>query len=246
MAIMLSYILVLPHQVLWAGFDKLEYEGGTTRQIFLLGWVWFHVWDVEDSDNVRNVVSRLDGPVSFMHILPKPIASKKHEDKFSGSRPVLIFCTDGCFPGDSNIREGIGKLHDGTIQQYHDQASTSCVPNIVWFYSLTSHSCVHQLKFRSVVHLVRCSSQVITILQEAQIHCFDAATLDREYTVVTNPVITGFAGFSSIGVGPLVLGPRWMAYAGSSVTILNSGLTTSASFQSRAPNGSLITGYAKE
>ncbi|XP_006363524.1 autophagy-related protein 18f-like isoform X2 [Solanum tuberosum] len=197
-------------QVLWAGFDKLECEGGTSRQILLLGCQYgFQIWDVEDSDNIRNLVS-------------------------------------------SNIREGIGKLHDVTIQQHHDQESTSFDPTIVWFYSLTCYSYVHQLKFRSVVHLVRCSSRVIAILQATQIHCFDAATLDKEYTVVTNPVITGFSGFGSTGVGPLALGPRWMAYSGSPVSISNSGhinpqhLTPSASFPSLAPNGSLIAHYAKE
>ncbi|KAH0707786.1 hypothetical protein KY285_011178 [Solanum tuberosum] len=200
----------LDTKVLWAGFDKLECEGGTSRQILLLGCQYgFQIWDVEDSDNIRNLVS-------------------------------------------SNIREGIGKLHDVTIQQHHDQESTSFDPTIVWFYSLTCYSYVHQLKFRSVVHLVRCSSRVIAILQATQIHCFDAATLDKEYTVVTNPVITGFSGFGSTGVGPLALGPRWMAYSGSPVSISNSGhinpqhLTPSASFPSLAPNGSLIAHYAKE
>ncbi|XP_010313651.2 autophagy-related protein 18f-like isoform X2 [Solanum lycopersicum] len=232
-------------QVLWAGFDKLECEGGMSRQILLLGCQYgFQIWDVEDSDNIRNLVSRPDGPVPFMQILPKPIASKKHEDKFSGSRPVLILYTDGCFSGGSNIREGIRKLHD--------QESTSFDPSIVWFYSLTCHSYVHQLKFKSVIHLVRCSSRVIAILQATQIHFFDAATLDKVYTVVTNPVITGFSGFGSKGVGPLALGARWMAYSGTPVSISNSGhvnpqnLTPSASFPSLAPNGSLISHYAKE
>ncbi|XP_009794099.1 autophagy-related protein 18f-like [Nicotiana sylvestris] len=240
-------------QVLWAGFDKLECEGGSTRQILLLGCQYgFQVWDVEDCDNVHNLVSRQDGPVSFMQTLPKPIASKKHEDRFSGSHPVLILCADVSLSGGSNIREGIGKLHDGTIQQYHDQASTGFLPTAVWFYSLTSHSYVHQLKFRSAVHLVRCSSRVIAILQAAQIHCFDAATLDKEYTVVTNPVIPGFSGFGSIGVGPLALGPRWMAYSGSPITISNSGhvspqhVTPSDSLPSTATNGSLFAHYAKE
>lgn len=85
-----------------------------------------------------------------------------------------------------------------------------------------------------------------------QIHCFDAATLDREYTVVTNPVITGFSGSRSVGVGPLALGPRWMAYSGSPVTISNSGhvnpqhVTPSDSLSSPATNGSVIAHYAKE
>lgn len=85
-----------------------------------------------------------------------------------------------------------------------------------------------------------------------QIHCFDAATLDKEYTVVTNPVIPGFSGFGSIGVGPLALGPRWMAYSGSPITISNSGhvspqhVTPSDSLPSSATNGSLFAHYAKE
>ncbi|OIT28230.1 PREDICTED: autophagy-related protein 18f-like [Nicotiana attenuata] len=240
-------------QVLWAGFDKLECERGTTRQILLLGCRYgFQVWDVEDGDNVCNLVSRHDGPVSFVQVLPKLIASKIPDDKFSVSRPMLILCADGSFSGGSNSGEGIGTPHNGTFQHYHNQASATFLPTVVWFYSLRSHSYVHQLKFRSVVHLVRCSSRVIAILQAAQIHCFDAATLEREYTIVTNPVVTGFPAPGNIGVGPLAVGPRWIAYSGSPVSVSNSGrvnpqhLTPSASFPSPAPNGSLVAHYAKE
>lgn len=56
----------------------------------------------------------------------------------------------------------------------------------------------------------------------------------------------------NIGVGPLAVGPRWIAYSGSPVSVSNSGrvnpqhLTPSASFPSPAPNGSLVAHYAKE
>ncbi|XP_060189890.1 autophagy-related protein 18f [Lycium barbarum] len=240
-------------QVLWAGFDKLECESGTTRQILLLGCRYgFQVWDVEDADNVCNLVSRHDGPVSFMQALPKLIASKNCDDKFSVSRPMLILCADVSFSGGSNSGESIGTPHNGTSQHYHNQARPTFVPTVVWFYSMKSHSYVHQLRFRSVVHLVRCSSRVIAILQAAQIHCFDAATLEREFTIVTNPVVTGFPASGNIGVGPLAVGPRWIAYSGSPVSVSNSGrvnpqhLTPSASFPSPAPNGSLVAHYAKE
>lgn len=84
-----------------------------------------------------------------------------------------------------------------------------------------------------------------------QIHCFNAATLEREYTILTNPVVTGCYGSGNIGFGPLAVGPRWMAYSGSQVAISNSGrvspqhLTASASFPASS-NGSLVAHYAKE
>ncbi|KAJ8532604.1 hypothetical protein K7X08_012527 [Anisodus acutangulus] len=240
-------------QVLWAGFDKLECEGGTTRQILLLGFRYgFQVWDVEDGDNVCNLVSRHDGPVAFMQALPKLIASKNCDDKFSACRPLLILCADVSFSGGSNGGESIETPRNGTFQHYHNQARPTFVPTVVWFYSMKSHAYVHQLRFRSVVHLVRCSSRFVAILQAAQIHCFDAATLEREYTIVTNPVVTGFPASGNIGVGPLAVGPRWIAYSGSPVSVSNSGrvnpqhLTPSASFPSPAPNGSLVAHYAKE
>lgn len=93
-------------QVLWAGFDKLELERGITRQVLLLGYGYgFQVWDVEVADCVRNLVSRNDGPVSFMQMLPKPISSEQTADKFSDSRPLLIICADGSFTGDDNFTE---------------------------------------------------------------------------------------------------------------------------------------------
>ncbi|PHU13064.1 hypothetical protein BC332_19994 [Capsicum chinense] len=240
-------------QVLWAGFDKLESERGTTRQVLLLGCRYgFQVWDVEDGGSVCNLVSRHDGPVSFTQVLPKLIASKNRDDKFSVNRPMLILCADVSFSGGRTSGESVGTPCDGTVLHYHNQARPPFVPTVVWFYSMRSHSYVHQLRFRTVVHSVRCSSRVIAILQAAQIHCFDAATLEREYTIVTNPVVTGFPGSGNIGVGPLAVGPRWIAYSGSPVSILNSGrvnpqhLTPSASFPNPAPNGSLVAHYAKE
>ncbi|KAG8365036.1 hypothetical protein BUALT_Bualt18G0061200 [Buddleja alternifolia] len=238
-------------QVSWAGFDKLELERGITRQVLLLGYSYgFQVWDVEVADNVRNLVSRHDGPVSFMQMLPKPIASKQSEDKFADSRPLLIICADGSFSGGTKVQDGSGR--NGSHQQHHGSVNGSYVPMVVWFYSLKTQSYVHILRFRSVVHLVRCSSRVVAVLQSSQIHCFNVCTLEREYTILTNPVVTGCYGPGNIGLGPLAVGPRWMAYSGSQVAIATSGrvspqhLTPSPSFPYPASNGSLVAHYAKE
>ncbi|GMY31422.1 autophagy-related protein 18f-like isoform X2 [Fagus crenata] len=160
-------------QVNWAGFDKLEGEGDAIWQVLLLGyWSGFQVWDVEDANNVRDLVSRHDGPVSFMQMLPKPIASKRLQDKFAESHPVLVVCADGSISVGSNIQNG---------------------------------------------------SRVVAIFQAARIHCFDATTLESEYTILTNPIVMGCPGSGGIGYGPLAVGPRWLAYSGSPVVVSNSG-----------------------
>ena len=84
-----------------------------------------------------------------------------------------------------------------------------------------------------------------------QIHCFDAATLEREYTILTNPIVNSCSGSGSIGLGPLALGHRWIAYSGPPVAASNLGcasvqhLTPSASFFVPVSNESLVA-HAKE
>ncbi|KAK9689078.1 hypothetical protein RND81_09G034000 [Saponaria officinalis] len=235
-------------QVLWAGFDKLELEGRFSRQVLLLGYrSGFQVWDVEDAHNVHDLVSRFDGPVSFLQMLPKPSSTSVHEDKFSDSRPLLVVYTDGSF-----MKDGKGTSRNGNISKVHDSDHGPCGPSTVRFYSLTSHVYVHMLKFRSTVYSVRCSSRVVAVSQAAQVHCFNAATLEREYTILTNPVITANPGSEGVGYGPLALGPRWLAYSGSPIDVSNAGcvsphyLNTSASFPSSVSNGTCVAHYAKE
>ncbi|XAR67484.1 hypothetical protein NMG60_11002258 [Bertholletia excelsa] len=240
-------------QVLWAGFDKLEWEGDTTRQVLLLGYrSGFQVWDIEEPENVHILVSRHDGPISFMQVLPKPNGPKKSEDKFVDSRPLLAVCADGLLSGGSNVQDALNPPCNGSTPNCHDSVNGGFIPTIVCFYSLRCQSCMHVLKFRSAIFSVRCSSQVVAVLQAAQIHCFDAATLERDYTILTNPIVAPCSGFGGIGYGPLAVGSRWLAYTGSPVAASNSGrvdpqdLTPSASFPGSASNGSLVVHYAKE
>ncbi|KAK8329466.1 hypothetical protein V6Z12_A11G322000 [Gossypium hirsutum] len=237
-------------QVNWAGFDKLEDEKGVTRQVLLLGyWSGFQVWDVEDADNVCDLVSRRDGPVSFMQMLPKPVAAKRSGDKFANSRPLLVVCSDGSLSVGTRIQD---HSCNGSIPHNNYSGNGSIVSAIVQFYSLRSQSYVHKLNFRSVVYSVRCSSRIVAIALATQIHCFDATTLEREYTILTNPIITSSAGSGGVGYGPLAVGPRWLAYSGSPVVGSNCGrvspqhLMPSASFPGFSSNGSLVAHYAKE
>ena len=82
-----------------------------------------------------------------------------------------------------------------------------------------------------------------------QIHCLNASSLEREYTVLTNPVPT-VSG--NIGVGPLAVGPRWIAYSGSQVAISSARrvspqhVTPSPSLLSHSSSGSLVGHLARE
>ncbi|KAL2327965.1 hypothetical protein Fmac_021392 [Flemingia macrophylla] len=269
-----------PDQVIWAGFDSLEGQGEVIRKVLLLGYSsGFQVWDVDDANNVRDLVSRHDGPVSFMQMVPSPILSKRLEDKFADRRPLLVVCTDDSLAGGSKIQDGSVTTCNGCILNHHDQVNGNYVPTTVQFYSMRSQSYAHVLKFRSVVYSVRCSSRIVAISQATQVyfllsifssckfvfvflnvndifilqmHCFSATTLEREYTLLTNSIITGWLGSGGIGFGPLAVGPRWLAYSGSPSATATSGrvspqhLTPSASFPSFSSNGRLVAHYAKE
>lgn len=238
-------------QVLWAGFDKLECDGGTTRQVLLLAYrSGFQVWDVEEADNVSSLVSRHDGSVSFLQVLPKPIiikkSNKKTEDCFADYRPLLAICADASLSGGGNKTSP-----NGNVPQ---NGGGGFIPTVVWFYSLRSQSYLHVLKFRSPIYSVRCSTRVVAIAQTAQIHCLDAATLKKEYTILTNPIVAGCSStFGGIGYGPLAVGARWLAYSGSPVAVSsNTGrvdpqhLTPASSVPASASNRNLVAHYAKE
>lgn len=168
----MTHFLFLTHimKVLWAGFDILEWEGGITRRVLLLGYrSGFQVWDVEEANNVRVLVSRHDGPVSFMKVLPKPIASKRFGDKFADSRPLLAVCADGSLSGGGNFPDALGMPCNGSTQNFHDPVNGGFTPTVIRFYSLRSQSYVHVLKFRSPIYSVRCSTRLVAISQAAQV-----------------------------------------------------------------------------
>ncbi|KAL0916908.1 hypothetical protein M5K25_014461 [Dendrobium thyrsiflorum] len=234
-------------QVLWAGFDKVECIGGVLRQVLLLAYQHgFQVWDVEDADDVRLLASRHDGPVSFLQIQKKPIFCKKIDDRFSDFRPLLVVAGDISFGGGNNAATVNSSPGNGSV----DLGSDNQLPTSVRFYSIRSHEYVHVLKFRSAVYSIRCGPRVVAISQASQIHCFNAATLEREYTILTYPVASGFLGSGSIGYGPLAVGPRWLAYSGAPVTVPNTNRVRaehlSSTGLSSSPNASVVAHFAKE
>ncbi|EHA8586921.1 autophagy-related protein 18f [Cocos nucifera] len=239
-------------EVHWAGFDKLECEGNILQQVLLLAYrSGFQVWDVEQADDVKQLVSRHDGPVSFLQMQKKPISTKGSEDRFADVRPLLIVAGDGSFSGNGNNADGFASSCDGSAGSCQELGNENPLPTFVRFYSLKIHDYAHILKFRTAIYLVRCSPRVVAVSQASQIHCFDAATLEREYTILTYPIVSGFPGFGGIGYGPLAVGPRWLAYSGSPVAVSKTGHVSpqhlsSTKVMSTSSNGSLVAHYARE
>lgn len=234
-------------QVQWAGFDKLECGDDILRQVLLLAYKsGFQVWDVECADDVRQLESRHDGVVSFMQLLKKPIASKKGEDIFVDARPVLALAGGGTSTGSANSHDANGPGFNGTNGSYHNIGSEK-LSTVLLFYSLKDRDYIHTKKFRSAVYSIRCSPRVVAVSQATQIHCFDAATMELDYTLLTSPIVSPISGY-----GPLGLGSRWIAYSGSPVPVPNTGrvspqlLSMSPIVPPPGSNSSVVAYYAKE
>lgn len=151
-------------KVNWAGFDKLEWDDNVIRRVLLLGFrSGFQVWDVEEANNVQDLVSRQDGSVSFMQVLPGPIPSMRAGDKFVESRPLLVLSAHGSIAAAFNIQDRLAMPGNAAISKGQELADGSFMPTFVRFYSLKSQTYIHELKFRSVVYSVRCSPLVVAI-----------------------------------------------------------------------------------
>ncbi|KAL6909943.1 hypothetical protein ACP4OV_001201 [Aristida adscensionis] len=239
-------------QVLWAGFDKLELHPSSFKHVLLVGYSnGFQVLDVEDASNVCELVSKRDGPVTFLQMQPTPVCSDGIEG-FRASHPMLLVVA-----GDET--NGLGTVQGGRlsalIRDTNSEPQTgNCIstPTVVRFYSLRSHSYVHVLRFRSAVYMVRCSPRIVAVALAAQIYCFDAVTLENKLSVLSYP-LQGAPGVN-IGYGPMTVGSRWLAYATNTPLLSNTGrlspqnLTPSPGVSpSTSPSsGSLVARYAME
>lgn len=246
----------LKDQVTWAGFDRLEYGPSVFKQVLLLGYQnGFQVLDVEDASNFNELVSKRDGPVSFLQMQPFPVKDDGCEG-FRKLHPFLLVVagedTNTLAPGQN--RSHLGGVRDGMM----DSQSGNCVnsPTAVRFYSFQSHCYEHVLRFRSSVCMVRCSPRIVAVGLATQIYCFDALTLENKFSVLTYPV-PQLAGQGAVGInvgyGPMAVGPRWLAYASNTLLLSNSGrlspqnLTPSGVSPSTSPGGSsLVARYAME
>ncbi|CAO2832682.1 unnamed protein product [Amaranthus hypochondriacus] len=242
-------------QVLWACFDKIELSPSNFKRVLLLGYAnGFQVLDVDDASVVTELVSKRDGPCTFLQIQPFPAMSEGCEG-FRASHPLLLVAA-----GNETNVPNLTHRRDGLVRDGYVESQTGNVvysPTAVHFYSMKSHDYVHVLRFRSAVYTVRCSPRIVAVGLAAQIYCFDALTLENKFSVLTYPVPQmagpGMVGIN-VGYGPLAVGPRWLAYASNNPLLTNTGrlspqnLTPSPGVSpSTSPSGgNFVARYAME
>ncbi|XP_078428567.1 autophagy 18 F-like protein isoform X2 [Wolffia australiana] len=179
--------------------------------------------------------------------MKKPPPTKFSEDRFADVRPLLAIAGDGFPSGGTNSYDGA--LNNGHTGHSPEMIDDNIISTTIHFYSLKTHTYVHVLKFRSAIYTIRSGPRVVAVSQANQIHCFDATTLEREYTILTHPLVAECFGSGGIGYGPLAVGTRWLAYSGSPVVASNSGRVAPEILSpvlSTSPNGSLVAHYAME
>lgn len=152
-------------QVTWAGFDKLELGAVTFKHVLLLGYQnGFQVIDVDDTSNFSELVSKRDGPVTFLQMLPVPGKSDGQEG-FRSLHPLLLVVAgdedDKSSMGQNRRQLSGGTIRDGTLESQSGNSHNS--PTTVQFYSFISNCYVQVLRFRSAVFMVRCSPLIIAV-----------------------------------------------------------------------------------
>eukprot|EP00250_Pteridium_aquilinum_P016004 c22885_g1_i1 orf=754-3780(+) len=242
-------------QVHWAGFDIIELGPGRFQRVLLLTYLnGFQVWNVEDANDVWEVVSKRDGPVAFLRVQPQPITDASDE-ALNAARPFLLVVTTDSVNGRSTgIPNRPANGYSGVVGSPPLAGENHFLPTVVKFYSLRNHTYVHTMKFRTAIYSVRCSSRIVAVALATQLYCFDAATLQNTFSVLTYPSLPPGPSGLSCGYGPLAVGPRWLAYAANQPLFSNTGrvspqhLTPSPGVSpSTSPaNGSLVAHYAKE
>ncbi|URE13811.1 hypothetical protein MUK42_23237 [Musa troglodytarum] len=176
-------------QVLWAGFDKLELSPSFFKHVLLLGYSnGFQVLDVDDASNVCELVSKRDGPATFLQMQPTPINSEATEG-FRASHPLLLVVA-------SDETNGSGAVQGGRLSALiresssEPQAGHSILSTVVRFYSLKVHSYVHVLRFRSAVHIVHCSPRIVGVALAAQVVIKDFISKEviSQFRAHTSPI----------------------------------------------------------
>jgi hypothetical protein len=208
-------------KVLWAGFDKLELGGGNVRCVLLLGYVnGFQIFDIEEANNVQELVSKRDSAVAFLQIQPTPFTSEASKWRFEAHKPLLLIVKNAIV-NEVNSEYGFRIVKGEGVEGLPQVANSNFVSTAVHFYSLRCQSYVHQLGFQSAIYAVRCSSCALAVSLATQICCFDPATLEKTFSVLTYPITQGsqILGGVNVGYGPMDVGPRWLAYSPSQALV---------------------------
>jgi hypothetical protein len=75
--------------ITWASFDYIPL-GNRRHQILILSYVnGFQVWDIQDPLNVHEILSKREGPIKCVKVLPHPLKTETENHPFYNKRPLL-------------------------------------------------------------------------------------------------------------------------------------------------------------
>ncbi|KAK9845302.1 hypothetical protein WJX81_002840 [Elliptochloris bilobata] len=195
----------------FVAFSTLEYRACTecpqsavvARRVLLLGYATgFQVWDLEENRSIPELVSRRDGPVRFLEMVPEPDEPDAPKAPLYGARPLLAVV-----PGDAPARAA-----SPPAQPLAGDGGGAV--DSVALYSLRKHCYARELTFGGRVLAVRASRRLLVVALEAQLMAVDARSLACAWSVVTFPVPRAPGPPDTPGAAvPLALGARWLAYA---------------------------------
>ena len=148
----------------------MELSSSSFKHVLLLGYSnGFQVLDVEDATDVHELVSKSDGPVTFLQMQPTP-SKPEGPEGFRSSHPMLLVVA-GDETNESGVVQG-GHLSAVIKDDCNESQQGTCIPTptVVCFFSLrTNNINVHVLRFRSAVYVVRCSPRVVAMALASQV-----------------------------------------------------------------------------
>ncbi|KAK9833606.1 hypothetical protein WJX74_000354 [Apatococcus lobatus] len=216
------------------------------RLALLVGYqTGFQLWDVQDGSKMEELVSRRDGPVRALELVPPPKHPYSKEDVLCGQGPLLavVPVNDSAYHSTSDLPAASeteqfsshaasqrSSCDDGTgcLREPATEDATAEPPTMhrasgrVHLYSLRNQAYVYSLKFNSRVLGLRCSTRLLVVALDAQLHAFDATSLSHVFSAVTYPAPCTHQLYQSETCAQgtavaLALGSRWLAFASNQV-----------------------------
>lgn len=123
---------------------------------------------MEDASGFSELVSKRDGPVSFLQMQPFPIGDDGQEGLRNSHPLLLVVSGDGNSNVNRNSTSFSGLERDDNVEMH--SGNNVNLSTTVRFYSMKSHCYVRVLRFRSTVCMIRCSSRIVAVGLATQVY----------------------------------------------------------------------------
>lgn len=173
----------------WSGFDVCELPSGERRNVLCTAYATgFQVWDMADvQGDMREVLSRRESyPIKCVRFLPQPSAREAPHHPFHGRRPMMV------------------------VLSSDDNPTSAFASSMMKVYSAATGEYANMVKFAAEIQAVQVSRRFVVVALRAQLHAFDAVTMEQLFSFRTFPFAPPLAAPS---VPTVALGPRFLAFA---------------------------------